>query len=138
MDGQQRLTALNIGLNGWYAFKLPRYWWNSNAGFPKRELHLNLLEPENSAENGFEFKFLRDSDLESQNSMKHWFKVGDVLKFKEVDDAFDYCIDQGLTENKRKYSSKTLRGLWRVIHELPMIQYFLEEEQDLDMEVLLG
>ena len=24
LDGQQRLTALNIGLKGWYASKLPR------------------------------------------------------------------------------------------------------------------
>ena len=29
LDGQQRLTALNIGLRGSYAYKLPRMWWDS-------------------------------------------------------------------------------------------------------------
>ena len=132
LDGQQRLTALNIGLTGWYAFKLPRYWWTSDEGFPKRELYINLLEPEGINQNGFEFKFLRNRDLESQDASKYWFKVGDVLQFNDMQTTFEYCVDQGLTENRRKYSSNTLMGLWRVVHELPIIQYFLEEEQDLD------
>jgi hypothetical protein len=132
LDGQQRLTALNIGLTGWYANKLPRYWWNNDNGFPKKELYINLLESEIQSTNGYEFKYLRKSDVESQNGIKYWFKVGDALKFKDIDDAFDYCVENGLTENRSKYSSKTMRGLWRVIHELPIIQYFLEEEQDLD------
>ena len=36
LDGQQRLTALNIGLNGYYASKIPYYRWNSDHAFPKR------------------------------------------------------------------------------------------------------
>jgi uncharacterized protein with ParB-like and HNH nuclease domain len=38
LDGQQRLTALNIGLRGWYAYKLRHYHWANNAAFPKRRL----------------------------------------------------------------------------------------------------
>ena len=33
LDGQQRLTALNIGIFGSYAEKLPRLWWNNPALF---------------------------------------------------------------------------------------------------------
>jgi hypothetical protein len=36
LDGQQRLTALNIGLRGWYADKLPWYRWSSDHAFPQR------------------------------------------------------------------------------------------------------
>ena len=34
LDGQQRLTAMNIGLRGSYAEKLPRLWWNNPAAYP--------------------------------------------------------------------------------------------------------
>jgi hypothetical protein len=132
LDGQQRLTALNIGIAGWYAFKLPRYWWNNNRGFPKRELYINLLEPTDVPQNGYEFKFLRDTDLETHDENKHWFKVGDVIKFNDIQSTFEYCVEQGLTENRQKYPTNTLMGLWRVLVEMPIIQYFLEEEQDLD------
>ena len=43
LDGQQRLTALYIGLKGSYAYKLPYKRWDSTDAFPKRELYLNLL-----------------------------------------------------------------------------------------------
>lgn len=36
LDGQQRLTALNIGIRGSYASKLPRLWWNNPDAFPKK------------------------------------------------------------------------------------------------------
>lgn len=132
LDGQQRLTALNIGLTGWYAYKMPKYWWNNDRAFPKRELFINLLELEDNSKNGYEFKFLRDKDFEALDGTKHWFKVGDVLKFPDIQSTFEYCVEQGLTENRQKYSSNTLMGLWRVMVEMPIIQYFLEEEQDLD------
>ena len=45
LDGQQRLTALYIGLKGTYQFKLPRKRWESDDAFPKRELCMNLLSP---------------------------------------------------------------------------------------------
>ena len=31
LDGQQRLTALYIGLKGTYAYKMPRVWWEDNS-----------------------------------------------------------------------------------------------------------
>jgi hypothetical protein len=43
LDGQQRLTALNIGLRGSMAVKEPNKWWTNPNAFPKRVLRLNLL-----------------------------------------------------------------------------------------------
>ena len=135
LDGQQRLTALNIGLNGWYAYKLPRYWWNNNNAFPKRELYINLTRPTgNGLEgNGFEISFLRDTDLKSAHGQdKHWFKVGDVLNFEKLQSVFNYCVSNGLTEDQDTYASDTLMELWSVLTQKPLINYFLEEEQNLD------
>ena len=36
LDGQQRLTALNVALHGSGRWKLPRLWWNNPDAFPER------------------------------------------------------------------------------------------------------
>lgn len=43
LDGQQRLTALYIGLQGSAAYRLPRRFWSNNNAFPPKELYFNLL-----------------------------------------------------------------------------------------------
>jgi uncharacterized protein with ParB-like and HNH nuclease domain len=42
LDGQQRLTSLNIGLRGSHTVKLPNKWWDNPDAFPKRYLYLDL------------------------------------------------------------------------------------------------
>ena len=43
LDGQQRFSALYIGLKGSYAYKIPWKRWDSDYAFPERKLYLNLL-----------------------------------------------------------------------------------------------
>jgi hypothetical protein len=40
LDGQQRLTALNIGLRGSLAVKEANRWWNNPKAFPVKRLYL--------------------------------------------------------------------------------------------------
>jgi hypothetical protein len=135
LDGQQRLTALHIGLNGWYAYKLPHGWWTNDQAFPPRELHINLKRPvaqDGEPGDGFEIRFLRKSDLQRKDDTRYWFKVGDVLKFPNIQGVFNYCVKNGLTTNQDTYPSDTLMQLWSVLTQQPLINYFLEEAQDLD------
>jgi len=132
LDGQQRLTALNIGLKGWFANKLPYYNWKSDKAFPKRRLYLNLLSPPEENDNAFEFKMLREEEVKNIIREKYWFCVNDIFKFKDLQDAMYYCIENGLTADKVTFPSKTLMELYRVIREKPIINYYLEESQDLD------
>lgn len=133
LDGQQRLTAINIGLRGVYAEKLPYYHWSSDHAFPDRKLYLNLLGPaEDDMEFKYEFKMLRKKEINEANEKKHWFLVGDVLGLKEYQDTFDYCVDQGLVKEGNKFPHRTLGKLFRVVNEKLIIHYFLEEKQDLD------
>lgn len=62
LDGQQRLTALNIGLRGSMAMKQPNKWWTNPDAFPERTLRLNLLAPVEPDEDGvvYRFRFLSD------------------------------------------------------------------------------
>ena len=49
LDGQQRLTALNIGLRGSFASRVKGGWWSSAKSFPRRRLFVNVFgqAPEN-------------------------------------------------------------------------------------------
>jgi len=132
LDGQQRLTALNIGLNGWYASKLPYYRWNTDYAFPSRRLYLNLLVPPEENGNAYEFKMLQDKDAKNVDGKKFWFLVKDILKFKELQETMYYCIEQGLTANKQVFPANALMELFRIIKEKLLVNYFLEESQDLD------
>src|SRR5205823_14177882 len=43
LDGQQRLTALNVGLRGSHAAKQPWKRANNMAAYPQKRLYLNLM-----------------------------------------------------------------------------------------------
>ncbi|MCK4814878.1 DUF262 domain-containing protein, partial [bacterium] len=132
LDGQQRLTALNIGLKGYYASKLPYYHWNNDNAFPKRKLYLNLLaEPDPERDMAYEFEMLPEQKIENDEG-HFWFPVGNVLQFKESYDAFEHCNENDLVGSSLKHPSATLHRLWKVISEDKVISHFLEEEHNLD------
>jgi hypothetical protein len=132
LDGQQRLTALNIGLRGWHAEKMPYYRWSSDHAFPKRRLYLNLMAPPEDQEFAYEFEMLRDKDLKSAGDDKFWFPVGKVLEFEDLGEIFNYCLDHDLTQTGNKFPHETLMKLWQCMCNEPHINYYLEKEQNLD------
>jgi hypothetical protein len=130
LDGQQRLTALYLGLKGTYADKIPYYRWSSEYAFPKRRLYINLLaEPDYEADMAFKFKFLKEQDVVQSDDV-FWFPVGDILKFKELADVFGLCVEKNLLSKELKHPSKILSLLWQVICEKPTLIFFLEEDDD--------
>ena len=133
LDGQQRLTALNIGLRGSHATKLPRLWWSTPGAFPKRRLYLNLLSHEEEDEDGlqYDFLFLRKRDAKTPNEASLWYRVSDILRVRTQEDLFDVGDALDLT----RASLKLLNRLYRTIHKEPVISAFEEKDQDLDRVV---
>lgn len=138
LDGQQRLTSLYIGLRGSYAYKEPRKRWDNDAAFPARKLHLNLLKKytdEQELDLEYDFYFLTEKEAEEQRDDDHyWFKVGDILQLKEAYEVNDYLINNNLLASGEKgiFANKTLFKLFKVIHEIPVINFFLEKGEELD------
>lgn len=132
LDGQQRLTALNIGLRGSYADKLPRLWWNNPSAFPKRHLYLNILTEaeENEAGMQYDFRFLTSQEAERCDETHCWYRVGAILKIKGGLDIHRFLASRELGNQDRPF--ETLDRLYRVVHEKPVIAYYEEEDQDLD------
>ena len=85
LDGQQRLTAFNIGLRGSMAIRLPRRRVNNPYAYPKRVLALDLLatpDPDNQEGRLYTFDFIDEGKI-GCNGEHLWFKVGDILTMGE-------------------------------------------------------
>ncbi len=135
LDGQQRLTALYIGMKGTYAYKIPYKRWDNDSAFPKRKLYLNLLKESSEYDRKFDFKFLTPEEAEKNGEETFWFEVGKILDFKEPADVNDFLIDQGISSleaKKSKFANRTLFKLQRVIHDVECINYYLEKGDELD------
>lgn len=138
IDGQQRLTSLHIGLRGSYAYKMPRKWLKNNEDcLPTRKLYLNLIEPvkqQYDNQKTFDFRFLSKDDLKKYNNAHDdyfWFEVGQILDIDSKDKVESYLKDKSLYENE--YANKTLFKLYEAIHAKPLINYYLQEEQEPDV-----
>ena len=133
LDGQQRLNALNIGLRGSYAYKLPRLWWNNPAAFPTQHLYLNILAEaeENEAGMQHDFRFLTDADAEAGHDETHcWYPVRDILKTKSALALHRFLVEKKLGNLSDPF--EVLDRLHKVVHTEPVVAYYEEEKQDLD------
>jgi hypothetical protein len=133
LDGQQRLTALNIGLRGSMAVKEPNKWWTNPNAFPKRVLRLNLLSGSESDEDGilYDFQFL--DDARAAKSEGHlWFKVPDIVGMASGPAMLKWLVEQGLPDNKLTKAYTVLDRLHRTVHADQLLFYYEEEAQELE------
>jgi Protein of unknown function DUF262 len=134
LDGQQRLTALNIGLRGSYAEKLPRLWWNNPAAYPQKFLYLDLahLAPEEELGVRYDFRFLTPAEA-SSGTMKAgaiWFQVSDILPMKETYDLLTYLQGRGIGNDK--HAGRALGRLHKVVHADRVVHYYQEDSPDIE------
>jgi uncharacterized protein with ParB-like and HNH nuclease domain len=134
LDGQQRLTALNIGLRGSMALKIKGKRWDNPNAYPKKFLYIDLFHEAEKDETGiaYNFKFLTEKESEDSES-ELWFKVGDILDMKDENQGiFEYIEDCDLDKDNRKLAFTTLSRLLSVIRKNPTIAYYEEDSQELD------
>ncbi|MDT0636384.1 DUF262 domain-containing protein [Spectribacter hydrogenoxidans] len=132
LDGQQRMTALNIGLRGSYAWRISGKWWTNDAAFPVRHLHLNLLgQPDSETGSQFQFEFLSAEQLERASDDERWFRISRTMD-EDRDDLVDELDDLIPDSDARKKARKTLRQLHDVIHIRDVVSYYEETNQDLE------
>lgn len=141
LDGQQRLTALFIGLCGSYAYKeYRRAYAYSEWSYPTRHLYLNISKTysEEESDREFIFSFIdkaisKEKDLFSDNENNKWFRVGRILSLHQDEnyDLDDFAEEQGLD----KESKKMLKRLDKVVHTDLIINYYEEDDQKPDKAV---
>lgn len=138
LDGQQRLSALNIGLRGSYAAKVPR---KKLDPYPVKYLYLDLcFEPQEEDEVEYRFDFLTADEAEvvepsgdalgTDVPTEYWYRVSDVLALDDFTEIFgSYIQPRGLGNHPRAY--KVLASLHQAVHQRAVVSFFMEEEQSL-------
>lgn len=137
LDGQQRLTAMRIGLFGSYSYHERNKSWNySPTSFPKRRLYLCLSRKgaeEDECEYIFEFKkddITKQEELYTDENGNLWFRV--------------CCIETIHKNGLHKYLKKhdfeemaedILERLNSSIFDDAIITYYKEDEQNPDKAV---
>jgi hypothetical protein len=134
LDGQQRLTSLNIGLRGTYAWKRKYGWAQFIENYPPRTLHLNVASKasENAAGLEYDFRFLTAEQLEAMgpDEARYWLPVpsiGQASKVKEI------MIELGRREIANDETAlEFATDLWEKIHSEKSIYFYQETDQDIE------
>ena len=135
LDGQQRITSLNIALYGSYtSFKGGRGNARNNPNsWITRELYYNLdfyntsEEDEDDENPKKRFCFLSSEESVHGN----WYKIKEVLAFDSLEDYFEELI----IRNYHKSARKDLSTLFQRLHASGgngLIHYYCIEENDYD------
>ena len=135
LDGQQRLTALNIGLRGSMAWKRPRVWRNNPRAFPVRRLHLDLLwKPVDDDDEGlkYRFQFLTEDQLKDTSDAECWFPVSKILSFKKNGPPLTKWLNERLEQNKVDHAHEALDELYQVVRNQRLIAFYEEKSQKLE------
>src|SRR6185503_16078972 len=102
LDGQQRLTALYLGLKGSYAYHLYTFAWkDTEHSIPTRHLYLNL-------------RYKKEEKYDMTESDDIWFNVSNILDIRGTSQLNAYYKKNGLLENDE--AQEILSKLHDVVH----------------------
>ncbi|WP_445908893.1 DUF262 domain-containing protein [Yeosuana sp.] len=136
LDGQQRLTALYLGLKGSYAYKgYNLAWKDTEYSIPTRYLYLNLKYKKNRRndlndrddDRMYEFTFLKPEEALNSDDNNKWFKVGDILGIKGTAQLNSYFKKNDIVDEE---AHEILSRLHDIVHLEKLIHYYLEESSD--------
>ena len=131
LDGQQRLTSIYISLQGSIRRKLPNKRWKNDDAFPQKELYFNLHSNYTEDDDiSYEFDFLAESEAESNKDGKLWYRVKDILKYKQEELITSLILPKGLATDTLATSNISLLHRRFVTEEI--INYFEVEADSID------
>lgn len=139
LDGQQRLTALNIGLRGSVALKEPNKRWTNPNAFLKKTLHLDLLTTNKDEDGGnlYNFRFLEPQKA-TNDTVSLWYPVPDILNVGNASKLSQWLFAKfqargiGSDEDLFNTASDSLHRLYQIVHTVPNLTFFTEKSQELD------
>lgn len=134
LDGQQRLTSLNIGLRGTYAYKNHGGWAKKAWSYPERRLYLNLAgeAPENELGLRYHFQFLTSEDIAASldDDSKNWLPVSEVFDATETTSLIQLIAKHGVGNDPD--ASGLVSKLWEAVHKTASLHFYEESDQDIE------
>ena len=134
LDGQQRLTALNIGIRGSLARKLPYKRWSSNDAFPTRSLYLDLLwSPSDDDDVGMRYRFEFMTPEQAAERDGCWFPVRDILTLANAGPAMTRWLGgRDLGDQPIEEPHEVLFRLFEVVRNQQLVSFYEETSQELE------
>lgn len=145
LDGQQRLTALNVGLNGSLTDRRSGTHRDLEKNWRRKKLYLNLLhDPESSdsktVSQKFDYSFKQPNPPQTSNN--YWYPVENILdaedKYGEKERILEkICEDVGMEKDDipTQTVGRNIEKLYSAIHEENYITYYKVDNSSED-EVL--
>jgi uncharacterized protein DUF262 len=134
LDGQQRLTSLNIGLRGTYAYRNKNGWASKEWSYPERRLYLNLLSdaPENEAGLKYHFAFLTKDQVDgaAEDETRKWFPVAEI--FDAAEPAAMMQIPAKYNVGNNGAAIAMVGKLWEAVHHNKSLHFYEEDDQDIE------
>lgn len=134
LDGQQRLTSLNIGLRGSYAVRSYRARTNNPHAYPARRLYLNVFGEAEENEDGlmYDFRLLTDEQVSTSadDPSKHWFPIARVFEAATPFQLMGALQQVGL--GNHEVALNMLGQLHQAVHSNPSLHFYEESEQDVE------
>ena len=134
LDGQQRLTSLNIGLRGTYAYRNKNGWSSKAWSYPERRLYLNLLSdaPENEAGLKYHFAFLTKERIEAaaEDETKKWLPVAEI--FGAAEPSAMMQIPARYNVGNDAAAVAMVGKLWQEVHHNASLHFYEEDDQDIE------
>lgn len=135
LDGQQRLTALNIGLYGSHSERQARRRASNPDAYPAKRLYLDITRQDTGEDElgmAYGFRFLTDSEAQPLlGEIDRWYKVADILRLDDSGPSMNREVQRrGLAEHPDAF--QTLYELFKAVRETPSINFYLERNEDPD------
>jgi hypothetical protein len=136
LDGQQRLTALNIAVYGSLAVKKKYAWWSSTDAFPKKRLYLNLLADADPDDLGlrYDLRFLADEEAKpAPGEPDAWYPLTRVMSLAGPGPAMLAEVTaRGIGMDQVEGAHQRLYDLYEAFRTARPINYYLETDQNPD------
>lgn len=146
LDGQQRLTALNIGLTGSFYERKHNHPRNKASSWVQKRLYLNLLSDPQTADselgNKYDFSFRSE---QSATANAYWYPVNRIMSVSDNDDFYAERQEiegeiQELVESRPEIENsdslilnaqRNFEDLYRAVHRDEKLHFFTEDENDI-------
>ena len=139
IDGQQRLTSLNLGLRGSYAYRRKYAWTRlSENNYPTRHLYLNLSKRLTDDDGGMTYHFewmdqkvTQQVDMHNDADGNKWFRVGKVLDFFDKMEERRFYREYDMTLEEES----VLARLYQTVFHDESINYYEVDSDEPDIAV---
>lgn len=142
LDGQQRLTALFLGLKGYLNLHKSRKRWDNSDNFEKKYLYINLLYTKDNEteyediQPEFQIKFKSEQQVRKENSNKDvlWFKIGKALEWDNRKSWREVFANIQVSEDQKDKIQDVCSDIYEnlINTKNPRINYYEEDTGSLD------